>query len=217
MSELQEQIAKLRKDYQQGDLDEKSILSDPVAQFQKWFSEALKAAVPEPNAMALATASKQGLPAVRIVLLRGATQRGFTFFTNYDSRKGQEIADNPEAALLFFWPELERQIRIEGRIEFVSPEESDDYFLNRPWNNRLSAWASPQSAQIPNREFLEDLVKEYQAKFKDAEIHRPENWGGYRLVPRYIEFWQGRSSRLHDRLAFSLQSDQSWKLSRLAP
>lgn len=217
MSELQEQIAQLRKDYQQGDLDENSILVDPIAQFQKWFSEALKAEVPEPNAMALATASKQGLPAVRIVLLRGATNRGFTFFTNYDSRKGQEIAENPEAALLFFWPELERQIRIEGRIEFVSPEESDDYFLNRPWNNRLSAWASPQSAQIPNREFLEDLVKEYQAKFKDADIHRPENWGGYRLVPRYIEFWQGRASRLHDRLAFTQQPDQSWKLSRLAP
>lgn len=217
MSELNEQIVKLRKDYKQGELDEQHILADPIAQFQKWFAEALKAELPEPNAMTLATASKQGAPSARIVLLRAVNAKGFTFFTNYDSRKGQEIADNPEAALLFFWPELERQIRIEGRIEFVSPEESDDYFRNRPWNNRLSAWASPQSAEIPNRNFLVELVNEYKAKFQNADIHRPENWGGYRVVPRYIEFWQGRESRLHDRLAFQEQPDKGWKIVRLAP
>lgn len=207
----------LRKDYAKGELDENSVQANPVKQFEKWFHEALNAELPEPNAMALATANKEGQPSVRIVLLRGFDDRGFTFFTNYESAKGQQIADNPAAALNFFWPELERQIRIEGRVEFVSEEESDNYYNRRPANNRLSAWASPQSSEIPNREFLSEMMDEFREKYGEEEIPRPDHWGGYRVVPQRIEFWQGRPSRLHDRVTYLRQADNSWKIVRLAP
>jgi pyridoxamine 5'-phosphate oxidase len=207
-----------RKDYDRGSLDEATVDPDPVRQFAVWYDAAVAAGIPEPEAMTLATATADGRPSARVVLLRSFDARGFCFFTNYESRKGRELADNPHAAVTFHWAELERQVRIEGRVERTTAAESDAYFQSRPSGSRLGAWSSPQSRVISNREALEALVARYRAEHPDdAAIPRPPHWGGFRLVPERIEFWQGRPSRLHDRLRFEREPAGGWKLERLAP
>jgi len=208
-------IAQLRKNYTFGQLSETEVSPNPLGLFQVWFDQAVKAECPEPNSMTLATADSAGNPSARIVLLKGADSTGFTFFTNYASQKGKELAARPHAALLFHWHELERQVRIKGVVERVSPAESDEYFHSRPAASRIGAWASPQSSEIPNREFLEEAEKRFAADFGDKPP-RPEHWGGYRLHPTEIEFWQGRPSRLHDRIHYQLDGAQ-WRITRLAP
>ena len=208
-------IAQLRKNYTFGQLSESEVPHNPLPLFQLWFNQAITAECPEPNSMTLATADKAGNPSARIVLLKGADENGFTFFTNYKSQKGKELAVRPQAALLFHWHELERQVRIQGVVERVSPEESDQYFHSRPPASRIGAWASPQSTAIPNREFLEEAEKRFKSEFGD-EPPRPEHWGGYRLNPTEIEFWQGRPSRLHDRIHYK-RDGSNWKINRLAP
>ncbi|QWD87471.1 pyridoxamine 5'-phosphate oxidase [Polynucleobacter paludilacus] len=208
-------IAELRKNHTLGQLSETQVPVNPLELFQLWFDQAVKANCPEPNSMALATADQFGNPSVRIVLLKGASDDGFTFFTNYDSQKGKELAGRPEAALLFHWHELERQVRIKGSVSKVAPIESDQYFHSRPPASRIGAWASPQSAEIPSREFLEEAEKQFLSEHGDNPP-RPDHWGGYRLSPTEIEFWQGRSSRLHDRIRYQRQ-EQTWRISRLAP
>lgn len=210
-------IADLRREYTQHGLSESEVAADPFVQFRAWFDHALSAQLPEPNAMTLATATPDGRPSARVVLLKGFDQRGFVFYTNYQSRKGGELDASPWAALVFFWPELERQIRIEGRVERVSPQESDDYFASRPAGSRLGAWASPQSQVIAGRDVLEQRLSAFTAQYAEQAIPRPPHWGGYRVVPTAIEFWQGRPSRLHDRLRYRRSDDQRWILERLAP
>jgi pyridoxamine 5'-phosphate oxidase len=209
-------LAGLRKDYGQATLSENDVAADPFAQFDSWFEQALKAEVNEPNAMSVATVDPDGRPTSRIVLIKQYDARGFTWYTNYDSQKGQQLRDNPCAALLFFWPELERQIRIEGRVERTSDEESDKYFHSRPLKSRLAAIASAQSMPIANRAALE-LNYEATAKQFGEQPPRPANWGGFRLVPERIEFWQGRRSRFHDRIVYARQADGSWTRQRLQP
>ena len=208
-------IAQLRKNYTFGQLSETEVPPNPLSLFQLWFDQAVKAECPEPNSMTLATGDAAGNPSARIVLLKGADEAGFTFFTNYESQKGKDLAVRPQAALLFHWHELERQVRINGLVERVSPTESDEYFHSRPAASRIGAWASPQSAEIPNREFLEEAEKRFAADFGDKPP-RPDHWGGYRLHPTEIEFWQGRPSRLHDRIHYQLDGAQ-WRIARLAP
>jgi pyridoxamine 5'-phosphate oxidase len=208
-------LANIRNDYNLQTLSEKDILKNPFQQAQQWLSEAIHHKIDEPTAMNIATVSPEGRPSSRIVLLKEINDRGFVFFTNYLSKKGKQLAQNPYAAATLFWKELERQIRIEGRIEKISAEESDQYYYSRPLGSRIGAIASPQSQIIENRETLEQKVAELE-KLPESEIKRPENWGGYLLLPEYIEFWQGRSSRLHDRLVFTFENN-SWKLNRLAP
>jgi pyridoxamine 5'-phosphate oxidase len=208
-------LAQLRVDYKRAAFRECDAAANPFDQFTRWFDEALAAAVPEPNAMTLATVDEAGRPSARIVLLKSLDARGFVFHTNYDSRKGRELAVNARAALLFFWPELERQIRIEGTARAVSATESDAYFVVRPRASRIGAWASPQSSPIPDREWLEAAFAAATARFA-ADVPRPPNWGGLRVEPDHFEFWQGRESRLHDRLAWSRAGD-GWTLRRLAP
>jgi pyridoxamine 5'-phosphate oxidase len=208
-------IAQLRKNYTFGQLSETEVPANPLDLFQTWFDQAVKSQCPEPNSMTLATADQAGNPSARIVLLKGADQEGFTFFTNYQSQKGKELAVRPQAALLFHWHELERQVRIKGIVERVSNAQSDAYFHSRPAASRIGAWASPQSSEIPSREFLEEAEKEFAQQFGDKPP-RPEHWGGYRLKPVEIEFWQGRPSRLHDRIQYQLK-DSQWRIARLAP
>lgn len=210
-------FADLRKEYMQRGLDEGDVDTNPFRQFAAWFDEARAASSIEPNAMALATVGADGRPSLRMVLLKGADERGFVFYTNYESRKGRELADTPWAALTFFWPEMERQIRIEGRVEPVSAEESDAYFHSRPVGSQLSASASHQSEVIAGREELEQRVAALSAQYQDQEIPRPENWGGFRVIPDAIEFWQGRASRLHDRLGYRLLASGDWQIERLSP
>jgi pyridoxamine 5'-phosphate oxidase len=209
-------VAGLRKDYGQASLNEDDVLDDPMLQFTRWFEQALEAQVNEPNAMNVATTDACGRPSSRIVLVKQFDERGFTWYTNYDSRKAQELRANPYAALLFFWNELERQVRIEGRVEPTSAEESDKYFHSRPLKSRLSAIASQQSAPIDNRAALERNYEAVAATAGDAPA-RPSNWGGLRLVPERIEFWQGRRSRFHDRIVYERQEDGSWTRQRLQP
>jgi pyridoxamine 5'-phosphate oxidase len=207
----------IRKEHARFTLREEDVGPDPIRLFLQWFDDAAARQVPEVNAMALATATPDGRPSVRIVLLRGVDERGFTFFTNYQSRKARELESNPHASIVFFWHDVERQIRIEGRIERVSDEESDRYFLSRPAGSRLGSWASPQSQVIPSREDLEQRFRELEDEYAAREIPRPTNWGGYRLVPDSIEFWQGRPNRLHDRLRYTRQGQNGWLIERLAP
>jgi pyridoxamine 5'-phosphate oxidase len=209
-------LAGLRKDYGQATLSENDVALDPFEQFESWFEQALKAEVNEPNAMSVATVDRDGRPTSRIVLIKQYDARGFTWYTNYDSQKGRQLQHNPFAALLFFWPELERQIRIEGRVERTSDEESDKYFHSRPLKSRLAAIASAQSMPIANRAALE-MHYEATARQFGEEPPRPANWGGFRLVPERIEFWQGRRSRFHDRIVYVLQADGSWTRQRLQP
>jgi len=210
-------FADIRKEYMQRGLDEGDVDTDPFRQFAVWFDEARAASPTEPNAMALATVGADGRPSLRMVLLKGADERGFVFYTNYESRKGRELTDTHWAALTFFWPEMERQIRIEGRVEPVSAEESDAYFHSRPVGSQLSASASHQSEVIAGREELEQRVAALSAQYQDQEIPRPENWGGFRVIPDAIEFWQGRASRLHDRLRYRLLASGAWQIERLSP
>ncbi len=208
-------IADLRTDYSRAALEEVSAHASPFAQFNQWFQEALKAQIPEPNAMTLATIGLDGRPKARVVLVKGLSEQGFSFFTNYESNKGQELAANPQAALQFHWVALERQVRIEGRVEKLSAAESDAYYQSRPANSRLGAWASPQSQVIASRSVIEQREAEFRARFGE-QVPRPPHWGGYRLIPDCFEFWQGRPSRLHDRLRYQLEENQ-WRIERLAP
>jgi pyridoxamine 5'-phosphate oxidase len=216
VASIGESVAGLRTDYGQASLDEDDVLDDPMLQFARWFDQALKAQVNEPNAMNLSTVDARGRPSSRIVLVKQFDQRGFTWYTNYASRKGDELQANPHAALLFFWSELERQVRIEGRVERTSADESDKYFHSRPLKSRLSAIASAQSAPIASRAALEQNYDTVAGQYGD-EPPRPEHWGGFRLVPERIEFWQGRRSRFHDRIVYLRQDDGSWKRQRLQP
>ncbi|HUR66336.1 MAG TPA: pyridoxamine 5'-phosphate oxidase [Chitinophagaceae bacterium] len=210
-------IAGIRKNYSQKKLSEKKAAEDPFRQFAKWWKQAIASSIDEVNAMTLATASADGLPSARIVLLKDFSTKGFSFFTNYDSFKGQQLAENPRACLVFFWKELERQVRITGFTEKLDEESSSSYFRSRPAASQAGAVASPQSRVIVNREWLEEQYKAVKLISKGKKIPRPEHWGGYIVKPVIMEFWQGRAGRLHDRLQYSLQSDGAWKMERLAP
>lgn len=211
-------IFDLRRDFTLKTLDESEVDTNPIYQFEKWFNEAIDSEVLEPNAMVLSTVSKNLQPYSRTLLLKQIKEEGFVFFTNYDSDKAIQIKENPRVSLIFIWHELERQVRIEGVAEKISAVDSDSYFERRPIGSKLGAWASPQSKIIPNRQYLEGLVNDFEHKFKDQEITRPANWGGYIVKPSSFEFWQGRKSRLHDRIKYTQLSDKNaWKIVRLAP
>jgi pyridoxamine 5'-phosphate oxidase len=209
-------IADLRRDYALARLDEANVSTDPIAQFERWFAEALEAKVMEPNAMALATATREGSPSVRMVLLKGVDQRGFAFFTDYRSQKGVELSSNPRAALVFYWSELERQVRVTGRVSTIAPEETEAYFRTRPLSSRLGAWSSHQSQVIPDRAVLEEKARQVAQRYPGEDVPLPPYWGGYRITPEIIEFWQGRQSRLHDRIRYRRDSE-AWGMERLSP
>lgn len=213
----EQDIQNLRQDYSAATLSEKEISPNPIKQFDKWFNEALAAHVHEPNAMTLATATPDGRPSARIVLLKGFNQDGFSFYTNYLSRKGKELAKNPLASVVFFWGPMERQVRIEGTIEKLSREQSEAYFHSRPKGSQIGAVVSPQSQEIADRKMLDDKMQQLEAEYADKEIPKPSYWGGYIIKPRLIEFWQGRSSRLHDRIVYKKVDNKNWKIVRLAP
>jgi pyridoxamine 5'-phosphate oxidase len=209
-------IADLRREYARARLDEKDVSRDPIDEFARWFAEAQAAAVEEPNAMTLATATPDGRPSARVVLLKGFDERGFVFFTDYRSRKGEELEANPHAALAFYWAEVERQVRIEGTVTRTSLEESELYYRTRPLGSRLGAWASHQSRPIGSREDLEAGLREVERRFSGPDVPLPPHWGGYRVTPESFEFWQGRESRLHDRMRYTREED-GWKIERLSP
>jgi pyridoxamine 5'-phosphate oxidase len=209
--------AEMRREYSKASLNEADVSPDPIRQFLIWFEQVMMAQVVEPNAMILATSTPDGRPSARVVLVKGIDERGFSFFTNRESRKGLEIEENPHAALVFFWHELERQVRIEGRAHRVSDEESDRYFRTRPTGSRLAAWASPQSQVISDRESLAHRLAEVAERFEGIEVPRPPHWGGYLVVPEIIEFWQGGENRLHDRIRYQRMPHGEWAVERLAP
>lgn len=217
MNSAKMNISDIRTDYKKGTLDEHEVASSPFDQFNVWFKEAVRSEIPEVNAMTLATASKDGRPSARMVLLKHYDDKGFVFFTNYGSAKSKNLNENPHAALLFFWEPLERQVRIVGRVEKISPAESFEYFRTRPIDSQLGAWASQQSSEISARSLLEKAFMEMLEKFKNGEIPLPPQWGGYRVIPDEFEFWQGRSNRLHDRIAYRLHGTEQWKIVRLSP
>ncbi len=206
-----------RYDHRNDPLRRQNLAADPLQQFLRWYHEAEQAGLRYPNAMAVATASADGRPSVRMVLLRQVDERGFVFYTNLESRKGREIAENPRAALLFYWEPLERQVRVEGSVELVSAEEADDYFASRPYGSQISAWASRQSQPIASREELERRHEEYAHRFPEGAVPRPPYWSGYRVVPDAYEFWQGRPDRLHDRFRYERRADGGWVIVRLQP
>lgn len=210
-------IADLRQNYTQSGLLESDLSDDPIQQFQQWFDAVVSAELPEPNAMTLSTVSDEGKSSSRIVLLKGVDERGFVFYTNYDSRKGQDLVQSPWASLVFLWISLERQVRVEGAVEKVSRLETEAYFKSRPRGSQIGAWVSSQSEVIRDRQVLEDELARLTANYDGKEIPCPPHWGGFRVSPTLIEFWQGRPNRLHDRLCYQLQSDQSWAIVRLAP
>jgi pyridoxamine 5'-phosphate oxidase len=213
---MSKHIAHIRKSYEKGELDESQAHDVPLRQFAHWLAEAIRAELPEPNAMTVATVGEDGRPSTRVVLIKGCDERGITFYTNYESRKGRELAARPQAALQFHWVELERVVRIEGRVEKVAETESDEYFATRPLASRIGAWASDQSRPLSSRAALVARAAEYGLRY-GISPPRPPHWGGYRVVPDYWEFWQGRPSRLHDRLAYTLLPDGGWKRERLSP
>ena len=210
-------IADIRTEYKLETLNENDVALTPLLQFSNWWDEAIKSDIYEVNAMTLATVKSDGTPSARIVLLKGFDDRGFVFYTNYNSNKGKELDVSKKACLVFFWKELERQVRITGSVERVSEKESDEYFNSRPEGSKIGAWSSPQSLPIYNREIIEENVAKFEQQFNNEPIPRPPHWGGYIVNPTQIEFWQGRPSRLHDRILYSLQEDKSWKIERLAP
>ncbi|MBA2422965.1 MAG: pyridoxamine 5'-phosphate oxidase [Chitinophagales bacterium] len=212
-----EVLEQLRTEYSSKSLDESTIMKDPILQFEAWFHEAIESQLPEPNAMTLATAGIDYKPSARMVLLKRIESQHFFFFTNYYSRKGKELLWNPYAALLFFWNELHRQVRIEGRVEKITSEQSDSYFHSRPKGSQLGAIASPQSEVIESRETLEEKFKAVANQLENFEIPRPAHWGGYKVIPSSIEFWQGRANRMHDRILFTLIDKNNWAIERLAP
>jgi pyridoxamine 5'-phosphate oxidase len=210
-------IADLRREYARARLDERDVSHDPIVEFARWFAEAQEAQIPEPNAMTLATATADGAPSARVVLLKAFDERGFVFFTDFRSQKGAELEANPRAALVFYWGELDRQVRITGRATLASREESEQYFRTRPLGSRHGAWASYQSRVIPGRAALESDLREIEARFPDGDVPLPPHWGGYRVVPDAIEFWQGRESRLHDRIRYVREGERGWRVERLSP
>lgn len=209
-------IADLRREYARARLDQAAVDPDPIVEFARWFDEALKAQAVEPNAMTLATVGEGGTPSARVVLLKGFDERGFVFFTDYRSQKGQELQRNPRAALVFYWPELERQIRVTGSTATISRAESEAYFRTRPRTSRISAWVSEQSKVIASRNALDDRVPDMEKRFPGDDVPLPPHWGGYRVAPEMIEFWQGRESRLHDRIRY-VRQEKSWRIERLSP
>ena len=212
----EERNKELQKKYSQERLDEESADKNPFVQFIKWYDEAVNCGIPDANAMIIATATKSGIPAVRTVLLKGYDERGFIFYTNYESDKGKDLEENPRASLLFLWKELARQIRITGRVEKTAKEESEEYFRSRPRGHQLSAWASKQSREIPNREYLEKEFGRVEKEFEGKEIPLPPYWGGYRVIPEEFEYWQGRESRLHDRICYT-KTNKQWVIARKSP
>lgn len=217
MKSILKDIESLRREYSGVELDESRVSHDPIKQFQEWLQQALDAGIPDPHAMTLATVSSDGKPSARVVLLRGLDAEGFTFYTNYGSRKGVEVDRNSNVALVFFWHELDRQVRVEGKAERVDAAESDRYFASRPRASQIAARAWEQSALLPGRAALEEKFKELEKVFEGSAVPRPENWGGLIVRPTAIEFWQGRPSRLHDRIVYSLEDGNRWKISRLGP
>lgn len=211
-----ETLQNLRQEYRSASLTEADVEKDPIAQFAKWFTDAMSAQLYEPNVMTLATADRNGKPSARIVLLKGFDENGFVFYTNYESHKGRELQENPQASLVFFWPELERQVRIDGKVTKTAPEASDQYFHSRPQGSQIGAMASNQSTVLPDRQDLEQKVIDLTEAYQGKEIPRPAHWGGFVVSPESIEFWQGRPSRLHDRIAYQLEGGE-WKINRLAP
>jgi len=209
-------LHKMRREYDSGALQEQEMAADPMEMFARWLEEAIAAGIDEPNAMTLATATPEGKPSARVVLLKEMTRNGFTFFTNYRSRKGEELRTNPRAALLFDWHEMARQVRIEGAVEQLPPDESDAYYLSRPENARIGAWTSPQSRVVADRGELDALQREVEQRFAQEPLPRPDHWGGYLVRPERIEFWQGRPNRMHDRLVYE-KNEEEWSLQRLAP
>ncbi len=214
---MDRKVADLRNEYTRAGLDETSLRPDPLAQFRGWFEDALAAGLHEPNAMTLATATPDGRPSARVVLLKGFDERGFVFYTNYEGRKGEELGRNPRAALVFYWGELERQVRIEGRASRVPERESDAYYASRPRGSRLGAWASEQSRPVEGREVLESRLRALEREYEGREVPRPPFWGGYRVEPEAVEFWQGRQNRLHDRIVYRRRGAGGWEIERLQP
>ncbi|MCU7547517.1 pyridoxamine 5'-phosphate oxidase [Chitinophagaceae bacterium LB-8] len=214
---MDRRIADLRQEYTAQSLHESDVASNPISQFEKWWQQAVASEIKEPNAMILATASADGVPSARVMLLKGFSNAGFLFFTNYKSFKAMQLDENPKASLVFFWGELERQVRIVGLVSKADNATNDDYFQSRPMGSRIGAWASPQSSVVESREWLDAQFDKLTEEYKNKEVVRPPHWGGYYVQPVLVEFWQGRPGRLHDRIQYTLQQDGTWKVERLAP